>query len=504
MKRTAAHVLTIILFTALPALAGWQTEHTRAGLYTETIFRDTQTGLACGAKNLEGAKILKTENGGNTWREVQGAEPPLLSVQGIAYEDDNTIYVSGAGGLVFINTLMKSVDAGETWNPVWGKSMFSWWTDIQSIAPDYVIACGYYTRMLITKYCITVSTNGGDKWTEKEWSWNTWPYVAWPTDIFFLDENYGFAAGGVWPWVEQKGGSHIGAAPEGLELPPGPDAQDDWWGIAEVTKDGGDTWETIFLEQGFTLTDVHFVSRFEGWITGYYNSEFDGGNASTYLGWVYHTEDGGETWERQYYGKENNSCMYSVHMFNRREGWLTGYQNQGMSRALFYHTVDGGETWVEDTFHAYADPWELFFFDESEGWTSGLNSAQQTKFLHFADPARDPKFEFDVVASPATAQAGGQLSWTVHVGNISGQAQTSDVWVSVTSPALGGLSPYPVKVIEDVTIPASLNIDYSLELDLPPNTPAGAYCFETIIGPYQDENPLNHLAYCGFDVSITN
>ena len=82
----------------------------------------------------------------------------------------------------------------------------------------------------------------------------------------------------------------------------------------------------IPTDSNTVLTDVHFVGQ-EGWITATW--------APRDTGVVFHTTDGGETFEAQQlpYGVE------SVHMQSHEVGYACGYQGR------VYRTTNGGDTW---------------------------------------------------------------------------------------------------------------------------------------------------------------
>ena len=497
MKSTVLLTTIFALLLATAGTTGWNVETTVSELVMGLEFLDRQTGFSAGAKDMIGPRILKTTNGGSSWYSVLD-DQPCLGLIDVAVEDRNRAYACGCAGLTLLQSIIRTTDGGVTWNGAWQGSMFSYYTDLQVVKPGYVIASGYLTRMLVTKYGILYSKNGGDTWTSYLWNWNDYPDIAWPTDICFLDENYGFAAGGQWPWVE-KGGPG-GYTPDGVVLPEQGDDPSLWYAVAEKTTDGGATWTTVFLDQGYTLTDVHFVNKNEGWMSGYYNSQFDG--PLPYAGWIYHTTNAGNSWERQHFPKEDQVAINEMYMFNRREGWAAGNNAAFTNRSEFYHTTDGGETWIEDSCHAFADIMAIKFFDESEGWAVGPNNAQQSKFIRYTDPSRVPKFVFYIRESPETGTPGEDLSWKIRVENVSGQVQHEDVWISVTSPKLGVLSPYPVLLMEDAAIPANLAVNYTVTVGLPAEMPSGIFNFETIIGPYESVDPYEILAYTDFDVTI--
>ncbi len=507
---TKSKILSIILCLTLMSLAGnvsaepsagvWEERATVNELHMSLDFWDSETGLSAGAKNLQGPRILKTTDAGYTWTSVLSTMPNLGMVA-VAWEDENTAYASGTSvGLLFDmkDAIVKTTDQGATWEPVWSKTMFAYWTDLQVLGPDTIVATGHWTPFFYTDYGIAYSTNGGRTWDERKWNWNwdTMDIGAWPSDLHFLDENVGYIAGGVWPWTKKGGPS--GRLPYEAGLPKQSTAPGDWRAIAEKTTDQGFTWTTIFDEVGFALTDICFVNQNEGWVTGYYDPYVGLNN-----GWIWHTEDGGATWKQQIYGLESVSSIFEIHMFNRREGWAAGYrEDESFARALLYHTTDGGETWVEEDFHPFADLMKIFFFDESEGWAVGMNGMQQSKFLHYGDPARTPKFRFEVTASPKTYTPGGLLTWKLAIENVSGQPQQGDFWIYLSSPAIGAASPYPIRLAEGITFPAGLNIEPTISFPLPAFLPPGTYNIEAIIGPFGSDDPLQHLAYAGFDVEF--
>lgn len=485
---------------ANPTVAGWTEAATVNELVLATSFADKLTGLSAGGKNLIGPRILKTTNGGTTWQSALNTTPNL-TLNDVVWADSNTAYASGSG-VEFIfqmgNSIIKTSDKGATWENVWNKGWFSYWTELQLVNPNLIMAVGNWTPFLYTYYGITYSTNGGQSWEELMWNWN-WDMMdtyAWPTDLHFLDENVGFIAGGVWPTTATEG---VLGVPLNENRPADADRQGGGWlAVAEMTTDGGQTWTTIFEQTGFTLTDIYFVNRNEGWVTGYYETGCCFAN-----GWIFHTTDGGQSWEQQFFGKENVAAIQAIHMFNRREGWVAGYEdNQATNRTLLYQTTDGGETWVEMNFHPFADPFDLFFFDESEGWAVGPNAAQMSKFLHYSDPNRTPKVVLQVLNHPNTYVPGNPLSWTLNIQNVSGQAQQGDLWLYLASPAIGGASPYPILLAQDITLPAGTNINRTIPLPLPAWMPLGVYNIETVFGTFGTDDPVQHLAYDSFDVTF--
>ncbi len=97
------------------------------------------------------------------------------------------------------------------------------------------------------------------------------------------------------------------------------------------------------------LFDIKFVTPLKGWITGKYGS-------------IFYTEDGGDTWELQESGTEED--IMRVAFVNEKTGWAAG------ERGTIIHTEDGGKAWVKQ-YNIKALPTKIFFLNEKEGWVTG-------------------------------------------------------------------------------------------------------------------------------------
>ena len=97
------------------------------------------------------------------------------------------------------------------------------------------------------------------------------------------------------------------------------------------SMDGGDTWEIQYtgISDLYCLT-LDFISPSEGWLGG----GEDYGDA-----YVLHTINGGYNWEVQLIDS-NVHKFTSIHFLNDKYGWA-GTESQ----AQIYYTQDGGETW---------------------------------------------------------------------------------------------------------------------------------------------------------------
>ncbi|GIW44590.1 MAG: Ycf48-like protein [Candidatus Binatia bacterium] len=122
------------------------------------------------------------------------------------------------------------------------------------------------------------------------------------------------------------------------------------------------------------LYGTAFVSPDEGWAVGAFGS-------------VYHTTDGGKTWNAQRSGTLEQ--LFGVAFANRHVGWVVG------RTGVVLHTQDGGKTWVKQAnlgkhlFHVAA-------LDEQTAWAVGDWGA----IFHTLDGGkswRDRSFERDVI-----------------------------------------------------------------------------------------------------------
>lgn len=97
------------------------------------------------------------------------------------------------------------------------------------------------------------------------------------------------------------------------------------------------------------LFDVKFITPLKGWITGKY-------------GLILYTEDGGDTWDSQESGIEED--IMRVAFVDEKTGWATG------ERGTIIHTEDSGKTWGKE-YDIEALPTKIFFLNEKEGWITG-------------------------------------------------------------------------------------------------------------------------------------
>ena len=118
------------------------------------------------------------------------------------------------------------------------------------------------------------------------------------------------------------------------------------------TTDGGDSWEKRSWRSTPTLWKASFIAADSGWISGQ-------------RGCVLRTFDGGATWDSL--GHPNLNFLYGVKFVNSMVGWVCG--GNGTVRK----TTDGGLVWIPKTSGSPQTLYDVEFTDLQNGWIVGGN-----------------------------------------------------------------------------------------------------------------------------------
>jgi photosystem II stability/assembly factor-like uncharacterized protein len=218
--------------------------------------------------------------------------------------------------------------------------------DVEALTPEKAIIVGYGGKILLT-------TDGGKTWQTKSSGTDVALY-----DVHFVDPQNGWISGqdgvmlhstdGGETWQKQE--SATKSAIFALSFVD----QNHGWAVAQLatylrTTDGGQTWqegivqasvEGVSEEASLALTepnlyDIYFVDTNTGWMVG----EF---------GKIYHSTDGGATWQEQQnslLGQDgitdalNLPTFFGVRFTNTSEGIAVGLEGKIVA------TSDGGKTW---------------------------------------------------------------------------------------------------------------------------------------------------------------
>lgn len=121
------------------------------------------------------------------------------------------------------------------------------------------------------------------------------------------------------------------------------------------------------------LADVYFVDPQHGWAVGD-------------RGVIWHSADGGQTWQPQQSSTEMR--LQSVYFLNRREGWICGGKTDPYTHTtsgIVLHTVDGGRHWRKRSRAGLPALKRVCFFSPDKGFAVGEPSAMFTSGCFTSD-----------------------------------------------------------------------------------------------------------------------
>jgi photosystem II stability/assembly factor-like uncharacterized protein len=222
--------------------------------------------------------------------------------------------------------------------------------------------------------------DGGENWEEQ--TIGTDNYLQ---DVFFADSTHGWIVGSVGPWAGMgllyrtlDGGNNW--EDMGIESFPSngiffTDTLNGWSvGFPNInrTYDGGETWEIQFvLPPDFsTAHSVCFTDSLNGWVSGGHSV----GSTGHTWGYILHTNDGGNTWDYQFYGGGHDGCkLHSICFTDSLKGWSAG--GGWGYRGIILKTTNGGNNWDTSYFNNSSTLHSINFADSFNGWAVGSNGS---------------------------------------------------------------------------------------------------------------------------------
>ncbi|MCK4421563.1 hypothetical protein KAW48_07175 [candidate division WOR-3 bacterium] len=102
-------------------------------------------------------------------------------------------------------------------------------------------------------------------------------------------------------------------------------------GIVLRTRNGGDSWDTLWTPGKIKLQNLSFIDTSTGWICGN-------------TGYIAKTQDGGEIWDVESTGFVND--LYSIEFLDSLYGWAGGENDTTLLK-----TINGGTTWEKVYFN---------------------------------------------------------------------------------------------------------------------------------------------------------
>lgn len=127
-------------------------------------------------------------------------------------------------------------------------------------------------------------------------------------------------------------------------------------------------WEPVNVPEDIELRSVHFVSAEEGWVAG--------GKSVMQGGVIYHTKDGGKTWELQLGDPQSSDRAYgNLRRVDATHGFATQSTGSGDHKLL---TTSDGQTWVPSgTVPQHRS--DYFFATATTGYTDSRSQILQTQ-----------------------------------------------------------------------------------------------------------------------------
>ena len=315
---TLACEVTMCQFDESGCGYGWEEQQTPelTYAYNDIYFVDTDNGWAVG----DIGKIVHTTDGGENWSEqTSGTAGNLNSVYFV--DADNGWAVgeadshSNGGGLI-----MYTSNGGSSWD-FRDSSACAFDRDLNSV--DFIDANEGWAVGEDGRVCHTV--NGGDDWTFVDIE-----TTQTLSQVFFNDD-------GLHGWIATYGG------------------------ILKVyyTIDGGDTWDYSILHTGESgyIPSIYFINNLQGW-------------ATTHIGTLYYTDDGGISWT--HVDSPPPFSVESIFFIDENEGWMVGWEGK------IYHTTSARSLPRLDNWEQQPQPLRdnidfksVFFIDNLHGYVTG-------------------------------------------------------------------------------------------------------------------------------------
>ncbi len=319
----------------------------------DIFFADKRHGwmVGCGYNSAEdkGGIILKTDDGGATWRSVFNRKTD--GFRAMSFVSSKVGWV--VGGLPSSKgVILKTIDGGETWSeqdvgsPVeQGSARIFEGVSFVDENTGWVIG---------SERCIYKTIDGG-----KSWKKDKPPGKGHLQAVQFLDASTGWVLShgmlcttdGGQTWTEYKLGRYnhnfsfrFSDAKNGIVVSIGETLR---------TRDGGKTWSAVGgLRYGDFMPAVCTTDANNGWLVGNHI--------------IYHTSDGGLSWQPT---STPGDLLSNLSFIDNKLGWAVGYTGAGAdARCLVLKTKDGGDTWERNVLPRKGGLRQVFFIDETHGW----------------------------------------------------------------------------------------------------------------------------------------
>lgn len=264
--------------------------HVMRNIYMNSTF---EKGWIIGSNRM----ILKSEDGGLTWDALSAENtfPEITRLSKMVFSDNSTMWITGslyyatggpAGTVLQKGRLFKSVDEGVTLEEIEFEYPDPGTLPYSFLSIDFINA---QVGWLVGYNRIYKTINGGETWDQQA------EFTECCEHLQFITEEIGWVSG---------------------------------YGKSYKTIDGGETWSELVVNSELEilhLGKIQLLNESLGWIIAQ-EDDFK----------LYKTEDGGLSFTQI---SSFESVIMDFHFVDNNEGWLIVYSGE------IYHTIDGGETW---------------------------------------------------------------------------------------------------------------------------------------------------------------
>ncbi|NQU67791.1 MAG: hypothetical protein HQ510_07610 [Candidatus Marinimicrobia bacterium] len=290
---------------------GWNDQDSESNRFlTAVSFPDAMHGWTVGQTNT----ILNTNNGGEIW--IEQIPEPSSNYWSLYFINANVGWACGSNGKI-VNTM----NSGVVWlNQTSGTNYDLWDVFFLDELNGWIVGGKPWTTTGPIQM-ILHTENGGSTWYFQDYNSGEWPLKA----VFFWNEQIGWAVG---------------------EL-----------GYILTTSNGGENWSYQSSGTNQQLYDIIFTTATNGWIVGE-------------QGTVLTTSNGGDTWLSVDIGTTHS--LQGIDSFGEQKLWITG---GGLNNGVVFHSFDGGISW-ESQYSGISGPFTaISFSDQVNGWAVGYNGA---------------------------------------------------------------------------------------------------------------------------------
>lgn len=356
-------------------------------------FTDENNGLTSGGDNGSGAMILKTSDGGKTWKN--SVIDPAMMFLGIAANKDKAASMG-----MFSN--QYSTDSGETFQTSKSKCLVSQNLEY-SVQDDFFGAVGTFV-----KGQVAISSDGS-KWDEFDLT-DALEEGAFPRYGAFVDKNTWYITAGTWPMSNETdptvtltsrlGVDSTSSSRSTLKMKTknnfdlitstkrnlrSEDADDEgetgtYMNQVLKTTDGGKTWTSVYKQNGENYPNgIHCYDA----NTCAFVAESSDDSAKPGVS-IYYTADGGNNWKEVMYLQSGSMSLMQVRMVSATEFHAVGgnLDNHDFG-TLHFHTTDAGQKFeqIDSLRGTYLN--SLQFVNEGLAYGSAFTKAGQSTVLKY-------------------------------------------------------------------------------------------------------------------------